>query len=86
MDDDETKAAPNPKLTAVLIPSMEFSCKIVRNSFVWILFWINVLSINFFIVEVECNVIKSKQYKSSFLMICFNANGCDFEIIRLSSS
>jgi len=34
MDDDETKAAPNPKLTAVLIPSMEFSCKIVRNSFV----------------------------------------------------
>ena len=38
IDEDDTKAAPNPKLTAVLIPSIEFNCKIVRNSFVWILF------------------------------------------------
>ena len=31
MAEDDTKAAPNPKLTAVLIPSIEFNCKIVFN-------------------------------------------------------
>ena len=36
--DDETKAAPKPKLTAVLIPSIEFNCKIVFNCLVSIWF------------------------------------------------
>ena len=86
IEDDETKAAPNPKLTAVLIPSIEFSCRIVLNSFGWILLWINRLSINCLTVEVEFNVIKSKQYKSSFLITFFTAKGCEFEIIKLNSS
>ena len=69
--EDDTKAAPNPKLTAVLIPSIEFNCKIVFNCLVSIWFWIKILSINFFIVELEFNVIKSKQYKSSLLIFFF---------------
>jgi hypothetical protein len=31
--EDETKAAPNPKLTAVLIPSIEFNCIIFNCLF-----------------------------------------------------
>ena len=34
MADEEIKAAPSPKLTAVLIPSIELSCKIIFNCFV----------------------------------------------------
>jgi hypothetical protein len=32
--EDDKNAAPNPKLTAVLIPSIEFNCKIVFNCLV----------------------------------------------------
>ena len=69
--DDETNAAPKPKLTAVLIASIEFNCKIVFNCFVSILFSIKRLSINFFMLELGFNVIKSKQYKSSLLIFFF---------------
>ena len=69
--EEETKAAPKPKLTAVLILSMEFNCKIVRSCLVSIAFWLNILSINFLIVEFEFNVMKSKQYKSSLLIFFY---------------
>jgi hypothetical protein len=58
----ERESSSKPRLTAVLIPSIELSCKIVFSCCVSIWFWINILSINFFIVELEFKVIKSKQY------------------------